>query len=253
MAGPDPTSPDFRTPFFAAAAVAFGGFAIGLAFLREPPRAWASDIPRTFRGRLRGFAEAATRPAVFVPIALIVMMAFVMAGLEATFALWTERALGWGARENAYYFTFIGVMLAIVQGGLVRPVVARIGEARTVPVAVLCMAGGIGMLPWSSTVSLVIASGALISLGFGLGSPALHALVSRNSPATVQGAVLGASQSAQSLCRIVGPITAGLLFAHFGRDMPYHVGGGVLALACLAAVAALRARVWEKAAVAGGR
>jgi DHA1 family tetracycline resistance protein-like MFS transporter len=114
------------------------------------------------------------------------------------------------------------------------------------------MAGGIGMLPWADTEALVVVSGALISLGFGLGSPALHSLVSRNSPAAVQGAVLGASQSAQSLCRIFGPIIAGVLFAHFGRDMPYHVGGAILGLACLTALGAVRAKVWV-AVAAGGR
>jgi DHA1 family tetracycline resistance protein-like MFS transporter len=251
MAGADPTSPDFRTPFFVASAVAFAGFLVGLVFLHEPPREWANDIPRTFRGRVQGFSEVMVRPAVLVPIAIIVMMAFVMAGLEATFALWTERALGWGARENAYYFTYIGVLLALVQGGLVRPVVARLGGARTVPFGVAFMGCGIGMLPWSGTETWVLVSGALISLGFGLGSPSLHSLVSRNAPATVQGAVLGASQSAQSLCRIFGPVSAGVLFAHLGRDAPYQAGGVILAIALVAAIGALRARVWANPVAAG--
>jgi DHA1 family tetracycline resistance protein-like MFS transporter len=243
LAGPDPTSPDFRTPFFVAAGVAFLGAVVGLVFLREPERSWSHDVPRTLAGRIGGFSEVIARPAVLVPIAILVMMALVMAALESTFALWTERALGWGARENAYFFTYIGVTLAIVQGGLVRPVVARLGERRTVPIAVALMAAGIAMLPWSLSTTLILVSGALVSLGFGLGSPALHALVSRNAPASVQGAILGASQSAQSLCRILGPLSAGVLVAHFGRDMPYLVGGGVLVLAFVVALHALRRSV----------
>jgi DHA1 family tetracycline resistance protein-like MFS transporter len=252
LAGADPTSPDYRTPFFVAAGVALFGVAVGLVFLREPERGWASEVPRTVAGRLRGFSEVMARPAVQLPIAIIVMMALVMAALESTFALWTERALGWGARENAYYFAYIGLTLAAVQGGLVRPVVARLGERRTIPIAVALMALGIGMLPWSLSTTLVLASGALISLGFGLGSPALHSLVSQNAPASVQGAVLGASQSAQSLCRIVGPLSAGGLFAGFGRDAPYLVGGGVLALAFVVALRALRRSVARTPETAAG-
>lgn len=236
LAGGDPDNPDFRTPFFAAAAVSAVAVVVGLVLLREPERHAEAKLPRGMVERFRGFAAVVALPVVALSIAAVVMMALVMGGLESTFAMWTERAHGWGPRETGFFFSYIGLLLVIVQGGLIGVVVKRIGEARLVPFAVVAMAAGIGMVPWSLTLPKVLVSGALISFGFGFGQPALNSLISRNAPAESQGAVLGASQSAQSLCRVVGPVTAGILFAGFGRDMPYYVGGLVLLAALAVAV-----------------
>ncbi len=51
---------------------------------------------------------------------------------------------------------------------------------------------------------------------------------------------MGASQSVQSLCRILGPITAGAAFTGFGRDAPYLAGAIILFIAFLIAVRATR-------------
>ncbi len=235
LAGPDAANPDFRTPFLVASGMSFLGVLTGLIFLREPDRHREPAAPRGFAERLHGFALVMARPAVAMPTAVIVLMSFVMAGLEATFALWTERAHGWGPRENGYFFAFIGVMLVIVQGGMVGPLVRRLGEARLAPVAAAALMLGIGMVPWCQTVWLVLVSGALIALGFGLGVPVLNSLVSRNAPDEIQGAVLGATQSARSLCRVLGPLAAGALFATLGRDMPYYAGGALLVVAVVMA------------------
>jgi DHA1 family tetracycline resistance protein-like MFS transporter len=242
LAGPDPADPDFRTPFFVAAGVSFIAVVVGMVFLREPERHADTSIPRGVIERFRGFAAVMSHPRIAWPIAVIVMMAFVMAGLESTLALWTERAHHWGPRETGYFFAYIGVLLVLVQGGLVRVAVKYFDEATCAPVAIVAMTIGIGMIPWCDTIWLVYLSGALIALGYGLGNPMLNALISKGAPGDIQGAVLGASQSAQSLCRILGPITAGALFSTFGRDMPYYVGGAILVVAIFAALRIATAR-----------
>jgi len=242
LAGPDPADPDFRTPFFVAACVSLIAVIVGLIFLREPERHADTSIPRGVIERLRGFAAIMSHPRIAWPIVVIVMMAFVMAGLESTLALWTERAHDWGPRETGYFFAYIGVLLVLVQGGLVRVAAKYFDEATCAPVAIVAMTIGIGMIPWCDTIWLVYLSGALIALGYGLGNPMLNALISKGAPGDIQGAVLGASQSAQSLCRILGPITAGALFSTFGRDMPYYVGGAILVVAIFAALRIATAR-----------
>ncbi len=242
LAGPDAANPDFRTPFFVAAGISFIAVVVGIVFLREPERHAAASVPRGVIERFRGFAAVMSHPRIAWPIAVIVMMAFAMAGLESTYALWTERAHGWGPRETGYFFAYIGVLLVLIQGGLVRVAVKRFDEATCAPAATVAMSVGIGMIPWCDTIWLVYLSGALIALGFGLGNPMLNALISKGAPGDIQGAVLGASQSAQSLCRILGPITAGALFSTFGRDMPYYVGGAILVFATIAALRIAAAR-----------
>lgn len=231
LAGPDAANPDFRTPLFVASGVSFFALIVGLLFLPEPERRAELTAPKGMVERFRGFAVVVAHPSVAFPILAIVIMGFVMSGLESTLALWTERVHAWGPRETGYFFSYIGVLLVIVQGGLVRVLAQALGEARTVPVAVAAMAVGVGMIPWCGTVFLIYVSGGLIALGFGLGSPMLTGLVSRNAPPDIQGAVLGASQSGQSLCRILGPVSAGAVFEAFGRDIPYYAGGMILVAA----------------------
>ena len=242
LAGPDPANPDFRTPFMAAAAVSFAGVVFGLVFLTEPERRRSGQARYSPAAQLSGFAAILATPAVAVPILCFAMMGFAMGGLESTFAIWAERAVGWGPREAGYFFAYIGVLLILVQGGLVGPSVRRLGEARLAAPAIAAMALGIGMLPWSGTIPLIAVSGALIVLGYGLGQPALTALISRAAPGGAQGAILGASQSVQSLVRVFGPIVAGALFAAHGRDAPYLAGGAILAVACAVALTLVRKR-----------
>ena len=242
LAGSDPADPDFRTPFFVAAGVSFVAVLVGIFFLREPERHSEPSVPRGVIERFRGFAAVMSHPRIAWPIAVIVMMAFVMAGLESTMALWTERVHQWGPRETGYFFAYIGVLLVFIQGGLVRLAMKYVDETTCAPVAIAAMTVGIGMIPWCDEVWLVYLAGALIAFGYGLGNPMLNALISKGAPDDIQGAVLGASQSAQSLCRVLGPITAGALFSTFGRDMPYYVGGAILIVATIAALRITAAR-----------
>ncbi len=242
LAGPDPANPDFRTPFLAAAAMSSVGVVFGLLFLPEPERRERAGRRYSVAAQLAGFGKVLALPAVGIPVLCFAMMGFVMGGLESTFAIWAERAVGWGPRETGYFFAYIGVLLVIVQGGLVGVVVRLRGEARTAVYAIVAMGVGIGTLPLSDTIQAIALSGAAITLGYGLGQPAFNALISRGTPGDAQGAILGVSQSIQSLMRIFGPVTAGALFAAWGRDMPYIAGAAILAVAFAVALTMLRGR-----------
>ena len=242
LSGSDPDNPDFRTPFFVASGISFIAVMVGSVFLREPERHAATSVPRGLIERFRGFAAVMSHPQIAQPMFIMLLMAFVMAGLESTYALWTERAHQWGPRETGYFCSYIGLLLMLIQGVLVPIAVKRFDEAKCTPAATVAMTIGIGMIPWCDTIWLVYLSGALIALGFGLGNPILNALISKGAPGDIQGAVLGASQSAQSLCRILGPITAGALFSTLGRNMPYYVGGAILVSATITALRSSVAR-----------
>ncbi len=242
LAGPDPANPDFRTPFLAAAAMSFVGVVFGLLFLPEPERRKRSGPRHSVRAQIAGFGRVLAMPAVGIPILCFAMMGFAMGGLESTFAIWAERAVGWGPRETGFFFAYIGVLLVVIQGGLVGVVVKLRGEERTAAYAIFAMAVGIGTLPLSDTVTAIALSGAAITLGYGLGQPALNALISRASPEDAQGAILGVSQSVQSLMRILGPVTAGALFAAWGRDAPYIAGAAILVAAFAVALTMVRGR-----------
>jgi DHA1 family tetracycline resistance protein-like MFS transporter len=162
-------------------------------------------------------------------IFFLVILAF--SGMESTFALWAMRQFGWGPRQVAYVFAYVGVLSAVLQGGLIGRLSRRFGEER------LLLAGlaliGLGLLAlstthWLSLLALVLGA---LAVGMGLVQPSLNSLISRRAGSEEQGEVLGVSQSVGSLARVLGPLAAGFLFAEFGRDAPYLWGAALVAAA----------------------
>ena len=242
LAGGDAAAPDFKTAFLVAAGITGVAFLLGLVWLRNPPRAMAEAMPGGIRARLKAIGVVLAMPAVAVPIGANVLLSFVMSGVESTFVLWTERQFGWGPRNNGYLFAFIGLTLILSQGVLVGRLTARLGEPRVAVLGAAVLAAGLAVPPLSAimvpdlALPFIILGSLLLAAGIGISQPALHALTSRNAPADRQGAVLGASQSCQSLARIVGPAVAGLLFAYAGRHVPYLVNAVITALAVAVAL-----------------
>lgn len=231
---------DFRTAFMISAAVGLVGFFGALFLLNEPPAREVANETHSITARMRSFTTAGATLSVLFPLTILTILAFCMAGLESTFALWTERQLNWAVREVSVFFLFIGLLMVLVQGGLIRPLSKRLGEGPLVIAGTLFMSAGFAMVLIVYSAPMAFVGGTLIAVGFGLANPSLSALISKNAPQEHQGAAMGASQSTQSLCRILGPISAGAAFGVFGRDAPYLVGAILLFLASLIAIMALK-------------
>jgi MFS family permease len=171
-------------------------------------------------------------------VAFSAMVAF--SGFEATFALFGQKRFGFGISSAAAVFTAVGAVIVVVQGGLVHPVVARLGEARTLLLGLAANAGGLALL--AAAHSWSVAAPALLALTVGQGlvqTTMVAALVSRTDPSQ-RGRALGAQQSAGALARVVGPAIGGaLLGAHASGD-PYLVGAALTAVAAVLAGAALK-------------
>lgn len=70
-----------------------------------------------------------------------------------------------------------------------------------------------------------------LAVGAGLTIPSVTSLISRRSPDSGQGRLMGGIQSILSLTLILGPIMSGLAFDHLGVPAPYWIGGLLAALA----------------------
>jgi DHA1 family tetracycline resistance protein-like MFS transporter len=205
------------------------------------PRANRATAPRR---RLTPLNVEATREAFALPgVALAVAVNFLVilsfTNLDQTFTFFCADLFGVDERGTGYVLAFIGVVAALVQGGLVRPLSRRFSEVtlmrlgatiQAIAFAGLAGAGGIG-----SRAALYMASG-LLALGNGLTQPSTSAFVSRRAPADRQGGTLGVNQAFASLARTFGPATGGWLYANVGPRAPYTAAsmGMVLALALAA-------------------
>jgi len=194
------------------------GFVLTLIFIKEPARLAETKVSR--------FNFAAFRDASLARMFLVYFLVYLtFTGLEGTFALWTLEKFGFGPREVAAYFVFIGVVVAVVQGGMIGPIVKRLGEARGVFVGIILLGLGMGTLPFAVTPLLVLIPLFLVVVGFSIIGPAIQSLMTQVAPQDVKGGVMGLAQSSASAARIAGPAWAGFVFANAGADWPYFIAG----------------------------
>lgn len=153
---------------------------------------------------------------------------FAFANMTATYSLLTMDRLGWsreqgGPRLNGYVFGAIGIIGAIIQGGLIGRLVARFKEPRLIVVGLLLMACGMAGLGLMHSVPFLLGSSFFIAVGNSLSTPSLSSLVSVRSPPEIQGTVFGTTAAIGSSARVVGPLVAGLLYETVGSGAPYAV------------------------------
>jgi DHA1 family tetracycline resistance protein-like MFS transporter len=152
--------------------------------------------------------------------------------MEATFALLGEARLGLDAGRLGLVFAYVGVVMVIVQGGLVGRLAQRFGERALATVGALLMAASLGTLPFAPSLgaALVVLGG--LAIGQGLTTPMLATLLSRAADADEQGGTLGLGQSIAAAARAVGPIGAGWLYDR-AVGAPYATSAAVMVLAAL--------------------
>ena len=189
------------------------------------------------------FREAKTQSLVVV-LSTYFFTTVAFSLLTATYPLFTQHRFGYGAVQNGYIFACQGIIGAIIQGGLLGWLV-RFSSDKVLTIAgTAVLTISLFVLPWSGTPVFLFATTAGVAVGHALVAAPINGLASKSVSAASQGRVLGLMQSAASLARIVGPVVGGWLLNHdavnlaaeFGRT-PYWVGGGVMLVACMLAMA----------------
>ena len=223
-------------PFLAAAGLAGANGLLAIRWLPEsrgPGRAAAPASQPSFLSRMRTLARLRGQGGTGRLLVVFFLLTFAFAGLEATFSLWADRRWRFSPAEVAYMFAYLGVVITVVQGGLVGPLVRRLGERRLAAVGAAALALGLALLPLAPSLLLLAGALALLAFGQGASSPALSALISRSAPQGEQGRLLGVSQSLSALGRVLGPIWGGLAFSRAGIGAPYFSGALVVMAALL--------------------
>jgi predicted MFS family arabinose efflux permease len=167
-------------------------------------------------------------------VSLLSLLAF--SALESTFAFLAKDVFALSHAHTYYLFAYIGILAVVVQGGLIGPLTRRYGERRLLLVGLALQAASFALLPFAGTLAGLLGVLVPLSLGNGLTSPSLSALLSRMAHKDDQGGTMGIGESASALGRIVGPASGTWTYAQVGHAFPYVAGGVLMAVA--AAVAA---------------
>lgn len=248
---------EFTMPSFTAATLSAVNLAVAFVVLPEPRRR-AEAASANAGGRLKRLYDAVSSPDIGSLVLAFFLASFAFSAFESQFIFLTNDRLGYGTAANAILLTYIGVLIAIIQGGLIGPLTDRFGEYRLALTGASIQAISLALVPFSLSWSFVPAIGpvesggvalALVStpLAFGnaLTNVSLNALVSLNASDDEQGGAFGLTQSAGSLARTFGPALAGLLYVAVAYWSPFVVAGAVFVpiLIVLGRVTATQVRV----------
>jgi DHA1 family tetracycline resistance protein-like MFS transporter len=226
LAGSDPVTTNYTLPSLVAAG--FSGVALATAFfiLKET---LSNKLKLKIKNQSADerwliFKGAMNQPTIRLTMALTFVSILAFAGLEATFALWSERSFGWGVAQNGYIFAFIGTISAFIQGTMISFLSRKFGEVGMVKQGFLALGVGLAILPFTNNLPTLLITLVIIAYGFSISSPALNTLLSLNVPDEQQGSILGIGRSASTLARALGPIISGYLFALIGKNWPFYIG-----------------------------
>ena len=171
------------------------------------------------------------------------MLAF--SGMEFTLTFLAVERFAFSPAQNGGMFVFIGFILVLVQGGIVRRLATPVCEKRLALAGLACGVAAFLALAMAMQLGLFFGALALMAFSIGLTSPTLSALVSLYSNESDQGANLGIFRSAGSLARAIGPLVAAFVYFVYGSKSAYLFGAVVVILPL---VMALKLPKPEKAA-----
>lgn len=222
-----------RVPFIAAGILTLINWLYGCFVL---PESLALANRRAFRFKnaspLGAFGSLRQHPLLLGLAAAFFILSIAHQVYPSTWALYTGLRFNWTPKMIGWSLAAVGVCAALVQGGLTRTLIPKIGEHRAIilGVSVTTLAFiGYGLVPEGWMVYPLIVFG---SLG-GLATPALQALISQNAGADEQGGVQGALTSLNSLAGILGPFLATGLFGYFIQTTPAIPGAAFFGAALL--------------------
>ncbi len=174
---------------------------------------------------LRDLPRVLTLPHVGLLTLVLFVAVFAVANLESTFVLLMKHRFGMDQRECGYLFAYLGILGAVVQGGLVGRLSSRFGDSRLLLGGYLLQAPALFLIPFAPGVGGLMAVLALLAMGGGVAGPSLNGLISRMAPPNRRGEVFGVTQSLSSLARVLGPLWGGWSFGHLGMSAPYVTAG----------------------------
>lgn len=218
-----------RTPFYFVAALGAVNFLFGALVL---PETLAKENRRPFEwkranafGNFRQFAKY----PIMLPVAGVLFLSQVAHWTyPSVWSYYAEEKFAWTPGLIGASLMFVGLTSAIVQGGLTRIVIPRIGERASATFAMCVTALAYVGFALASSGWMVYAIIVFSALG-GLAQPALQGIMSRTMPADSQGELQGAIGAVMSVSMILGPPLVTQIFAAFSAPgVPFVIGGVTL-------------------------
>lgn len=229
-----------RVPFFVSAGLTLINWIYGYFVL---PESLNQENRRPFDwkranaiGSLRHLQKYPVIFGLVVPMVLIYIAGY---STQSTWTYFTMEKFGWNEAWVGYSLAFVGIMAAIVQGGLTRTIIPKLGNNKSIYWGLALYAVGLLMYAFANKGWMMFPITIIVAMG-GIATPALQAIMSNQVPANEQGELRGALTSLMSLTAVIGPVMMTSLFAYFtSKNAPFLFPGAPFILGGLLIIISL--------------
>ena len=233
-----------RAPFIAAACLTLVNWLYGYFIL---PESLPKENRRPFEWKranpLGSLLQFRKYPVVLGLVTSIVLIYLSAHATQSTWSYYTMEKFGWNEAWVGYSLGAIGLMIALVQGVLIRIIIPRIGQERSVYIGLGLYCVGFTLFAFATQGWMMFAFLIPYALG-GIAGPSLQGIMAGQVNSNEQGELQGALTSLISVTSIVGPPVMTNLFAYFTSSASsiYFPGAPFLMGAVLSLISSLLAR-----------
>ncbi|SLN24291.1 Tetracycline resistance protein, class C [Falsiruegeria litorea R37] len=207
-----------RAPFYAAAILAGMNFVLGWFVMNETV---TDKTRRAFNWRranpFGAFKAMAEIPGIARLLLVYFLYSVAIYVYPAIWSYYTQARFDWGPQMIGLSLGIFGIMMAIVQGGLIRVALKYLGERRTVVAGKLLDLVSFGFLAFITSGTLALFLTPISALG-AVVSPALQGIMSKSVGDDQQGELQGVMTAVHALSMIVSPLMMASVFAHYTRE-----------------------------------
>lgn len=223
-----------RLPFYVAAILCLLNFLYGYFFLPESldkskrrPFEWKRANP------ISSIKFLIKQPKISSLIIALILVYIALHAVQSNWHFFTMYKFSWTERMVGISLGVLGLLLGLVQGGLIRWTTPKLGEIKSIYIGLLFYALGLALFAFANQGWLMLLFLIPYSIG-GICGPSLQSTISKNIPLDQQGALQGGLTSLMSATSIIGPPIMTNLFYYFTNDnAPIHFSGAPFLLASL--------------------
>ena len=240
-----------RVPFYAAAALTLINWLYGYFIL---PESLDKENRRNFswkRANAVGTLLQLKKYPVIIGMAGALMLLYIAGhATHSTWPYYTKERFDWDPAWIGYSLTFVGIMVAFVQGVLIRWLVPLLGQNMAVYTGLFLYTVGFILFGLANQPWMLFAFTVVYTLG-GIAGPSLQGIMSNEVPSSEQGELQGGLTSLISVTSIVGPPMMTSIFAYFTDQnllgiylpgAPFFIGAVLAIFSLLLSVKALRGK-----------
>jgi len=208
-----------RVPFFAAASLTFLNFLYGYFVV---PESLPKEHRRNFRwinaNPIGSFRHIKKYPIIMPLVVCIFLINIAAHAVQSTWSYFTMEKFHWNERMVGYSLGVIGILLTIVQAGLIRVIIPKLGLAKSIVTGLFLNCISLFAFGIVDTTLLLFVT-SIFYVFAGIAGPAMQSSISNHTPANEQGQIQGGLTSIISLTAIIGPLVMTSLFSFFTKKM----------------------------------